>query len=152
MRRNNRFVFQQENARPHIARLSVNFLQANNVKTLSWPSRSPELTPIEHIFDMLNRRIRDNHYPFNSLQEFENALIIEWNTIPQYKNQKITSGMQKRCRATITANEAWTRYWHCWSFCESIMCHVLHFVNMEVCKLRGFFCTFMLLFIVVIVW
>ena len=55
VRRNNRFVFQQDNARSHIARLSMNFLQTNNVNTLPWPSRSPVLAPIEHVWDMLNR-------------------------------------------------------------------------------------------------
>ena len=59
MRRSNRFVFQQDNARPHIVRLSVNFLQTNNVNTLPRPSRSPDLAPIEHVSDMLNRRIRE---------------------------------------------------------------------------------------------
>jgi hypothetical protein len=34
----------------------------------------------------------------------------EWNAIPQYKIQIIIRGMQKRCRATITVNGAWTRY------------------------------------------
>ena len=50
MHRNNRFVFQQDNTRPHIARLSMNFLQANNVNTLPWLSRSPDLAPIEHVW------------------------------------------------------------------------------------------------------
>jgi hypothetical protein len=58
MRRSNRFVFWQDNARPHIVRLSMNFLQAINVNTLPWPSRSPDLASIEHVSDMLNRRIR----------------------------------------------------------------------------------------------
>jgi hypothetical protein len=100
MRRSNRFVFQQDNARSHIVRLSMNFLQTNNVNTLPWPSRSPDLAPIEHASDMLN----------NSLQELENALIIEWSTIPQYKIHKIIRGMQSKFRATIIANGTWTRY------------------------------------------
>jgi hypothetical protein len=33
-----------------------------------------------------------------------NAIIIEWNAMPQYKIKKIIRGMQKRCRATIIAN------------------------------------------------
>jgi hypothetical protein len=77
MHRNNRFVFQQGNAWSHTVRPSMNFLQANNVNTLHWPSRSPDLAPIENVLDMLNRQIRENHNPFNSLQELENALIIE---------------------------------------------------------------------------
>ena len=109
MHKNNRFVFQQDNVRSHTARLSMNCLQANNVNTLPWPSRSHDLAPIEHVLDMLNRQIRENHHPFNSLQELENALIIEWKAIPQYKFQQIIRGIQKRCIATITANDAWTR-------------------------------------------
>jgi hypothetical protein len=95
MHRNNRFVFQEDRHRSSLHEL----LQANNVSTLPWPSRSPDLAPIEHVWDMLNRRIRENHHPFNSLQELENALIIvviEWNAIPQYKFQKIIRGMQKK--------------------------------------------------------
>jgi len=84
---------------------SMNVLQANNVNTLPWPSRSPGL-----VGDMLNRRIRENRHQLNSLQALENALIIEWSAIPQCKIQKIIRGMQKRCRVTITANGAWTRY------------------------------------------
>ena len=148
MHRNNRFVFQQDNAWSYTACLSMNFLQANNVNTLPWPSSSPDMAPIEHVLDMINRHILENHYPFNSLQELENALIIEWNAIPQYKFQQIVSGMQKRCIATITANGDWTIYWHCGFMCEFIMCRVLQirkFLNYD------FFCTFMFIFIVVFV-
>ena len=42
-------VFQQDNARPHTARLTTNFLAANNVNTLPWPSLSPNLNPIERV-------------------------------------------------------------------------------------------------------
>jgi hypothetical protein len=76
MHRNNRFVFQQGNAWSHTFRPSMNFLQANNVNTLHWPSRSPDLASIEHVLDMLNRQIRENHNPFNSLQELENATLF----------------------------------------------------------------------------
>ena len=109
MRRNNRFVFQQDNARPHTARIFQEFFTGQQVITLPWPSRSSDLAPIEHGWDMLNTRIREKRHPFNSLQALENALIIEWNAIPSCNIQKIISGMNKRCRATITANGTRTR-------------------------------------------
>ena len=95
MRRNNRFLFEQDNARPHTARLFHEFCTGQHVNTLPWPSRSPGLAPIEHGWDMLNRRIRENRHPFNSLQALENALIIEWNVIPSCKIQKVIRGMHK---------------------------------------------------------
>ncbi|GFX16024.1 transposable element Tcb1 transposase [Trichonephila clavipes] len=43
--------FQQDNARPHTARVSQDFLR--HFQTLPWPSHSPDLSPVEHVFDQL---------------------------------------------------------------------------------------------------
>ncbi|GFW79094.1 transposable element Tcb2 transposase [Trichonephila clavipes] len=43
--------FQQDNARPHTAKVLQDFLRT--VTTLSWAARSPDLSPIEHIWDYL---------------------------------------------------------------------------------------------------
>ncbi|GFV84223.1 transposable element Tcb2 transposase [Trichonephila clavipes] len=48
-------IFQQNNARPHIARMSQDCL--HTVTTLPWPARSPDLSPIEHIWDHLGWRV-----------------------------------------------------------------------------------------------
>ena len=41
-------VFQQDNARPHTARITVAYFNNQNIRTLPWPSLSPDLSPIEH--------------------------------------------------------------------------------------------------------
>ncbi|GFW66955.1 transposable element Tcb2 transposase [Trichonephila clavipes] len=50
-----RSLFQQDNARPHTARLSQDCTRS--VTTPPWPARSPYLSSIEHIWDYLGRRV-----------------------------------------------------------------------------------------------
>ena len=53
-------VLQDDNARPHRARIVQQFLQQNNVDHLDWPARSPDLSPIEHVWDILGQRVRQS--------------------------------------------------------------------------------------------
>ena len=41
---------QHDNARAHTARATRDFLQQQNIRIMPWPARSPELTPIEHLW------------------------------------------------------------------------------------------------------
>jgi hypothetical protein len=78
-------------------------------KPMPWPSRSPDLNPIEHVWDLLNRCVRSNSANINNLHELRTALIAEWNVIPQRQIQNIILGMRKRCRAVSDARGGWTR-------------------------------------------
>ncbi|GFT91231.1 HTH_Tnp_Tc3_2 domain-containing protein [Trichonephila clavipes] len=53
------YIFQQDNARPHTARVSQDFLP--HFKTLPWPARSPDLSPVEHVWDHLKRQMPSCH-------------------------------------------------------------------------------------------
>ncbi|GFV40904.1 transposable element Tcb2 transposase [Trichonephila clavipes] len=61
-------IFQQDNSRPHKARVSQDSLRTDT--SLPFPSQSPDLSPIEHIWDHLGRRV--GH--FTSLNELEAKL------------------------------------------------------------------------------
>ena len=54
-------TFQQDNARPHVARICMDFLATNHVNVLPWPAYSPDLSPIEHIWDIIDRKVRACH-------------------------------------------------------------------------------------------
>ncbi|XP_046581192.1 uncharacterized protein LOC124288669 [Haliotis rubra] len=55
------FIFQDDNARAHRARVVIDHLWQNQIQTLPWPAMSPDLSPIEHLWDMLVRRVEGRH-------------------------------------------------------------------------------------------
>ena len=60
-------IFQHDNARPHTARHTQNILHIHNVSVLQWPARSPDLSPIEHLWDHLGRQVRERHVSTTSI-------------------------------------------------------------------------------------
>uniref|UniRef100_A0A803K0Y4 Tc1-like transposase DDE domain-containing protein n=1 Tax=Xenopus tropicalis TaxID=8364 RepID=A0A803K0Y4_XENTR len=51
------FLLMQDNARPHVARVCQQFLQDEGIDAMDWPACSPDLNPIEHIWDIMSRSI-----------------------------------------------------------------------------------------------
>ena len=76
------YLFQQDNARAHSAVLTQNFLQANGIHVLDWPVLSPDLAPIEHLWDELGRRIHNPQRQLTNVNELQIALRQEWNNMP----------------------------------------------------------------------
>ena len=54
----NNGISQDDNTRLHRARIVDRFLQANNVRRLEWPAMSPDLSCIEHMWDVLGRAVQ----------------------------------------------------------------------------------------------
>ncbi|GFT09294.1 transposable element Tcb1 transposase [Trichonephila clavipes] len=53
-------IFEQDNARPHMARSVQELFFTHQIELLPWPACSPDPSPIENVWSMLaQRRIRD---------------------------------------------------------------------------------------------
>lgn len=110
LQQNPRTVFQHDNARPHTARLTQDFLDNANVQVLTWPACSPDLNPIEHLWDHLDRRIRSRRVPPVNAQDLERCLREEWQLITPNVIRRLTSSVRRRVRACIDAHGGHTRY------------------------------------------
>ncbi|KAI3368236.1 hypothetical protein L3Q82_007955 [Scortum barcoo] len=73
----------QDNARPHVAGVCQQFLQDEGIDAMDWPARSPDLNPIEHIWDIMSRSIHQRHVAPQTVQELADALVQVWEEIPQ---------------------------------------------------------------------
>ena len=78
--------------------------------TMHWPPYSPDLSPIEHLWDVLDRRVRNRPQPPTTLQTLRLALMQEWNAIPQAEINRLILSMTRRVRAGLNANGGHTRY------------------------------------------
>ena len=73
----------QDNARPHVAGVCQQFLQEEGIDAMDRPARSPDLNPIEHIWDIMPRSIHQRHVAPQTVQELADALVQVWEEIPQ---------------------------------------------------------------------
>jgi transposase len=103
-------TFQHDNARPHVARVVQDFLAQQNVDVLQWPAISPDLSPIEHVWDEMKRRLRRFPNQPLALQQLNQRLVHIWNNIPQAFVDNVVGSMRRRCEACIAANGGHTRY------------------------------------------
>ena len=101
---------QHNNACPHVARVCQDFLANNNIVPLDWPLYSPDLSPIEHLWDELDRRVRRRRDTPNTLGQLRTALLEEWENIPMRTINALVNSMQRRIRAVIYARGGHTRY------------------------------------------
>jgi len=102
------WIFQHDNDPKHKSKHVTAYLQSANVHVLDWPSQSPDLNPIEHLWEELDRRVRSRE--FSRKEEFFNALSMEWGNIPLSCLQKLVDSMPARCAAVIKAKGYATKY------------------------------------------
>ena len=99
------FIFQQDNDPKHSSKLCQNFLKQKSdekiLKIMQWPSQSPDLSPIELVWDELDRRVK-NSSPTSSEHLWE-LLESEWNNLDEDYFKKLTNRMPRVCVEIIKA-------------------------------------------------
>ncbi|GFS56724.1 DDE_3 domain-containing protein [Trichonephila clavipes] len=97
-------IFQQDNARPHTARVNQDFLR--HFQILPWPARSPDLSPAEHVWDQLKRQMPS----CLSVHDLELAVQDLWAHLPQDNIRCRINSLPDRVEACIAAGGGPTRY------------------------------------------
>ena len=95
------FILMDDNATPHRARIVNEYHQQETFERMDWPAKSPDLNPIEHAWEILQRRISNRQNQPNSLQELADTLVEFQTLIRSFPN---------RCREVIRARGGHTRY------------------------------------------
>ncbi|GFW74931.1 transposable element Tcb2 transposase [Trichonephila clavipes] len=85
-----------DNARPHRTLAVEELLESEDITRMDRPAYSPNLNPIEHVWDALGRRIAARlHHPENT-QQLKQMLIEEWVLLPQEMLYQLVLSMRRR--------------------------------------------------------
>ena len=122
-------MFQDNNARPHHARVVTGFLRQHNVNRMDWPPHSPDLNPIDHAWDELGHRLRSNYAPPTNHAHLACMLVAEWQALPQAFFQRLVNSMKWRCTECINARRGYTHYQVLMKLCEFLFWTVCDFIQ-----------------------
>jgi hypothetical protein len=79
----------------------MDYLEQNNINVLPWPSKSPDLNPIEHLWDELDKRVRQRQPPPQTLDQLHQILQQERRTIPRNNVRNLIESMSRRCWSRV---------------------------------------------------
>ncbi|GFX41998.1 transposable element Tcb1 transposase [Trichonephila clavipes] len=71
------FLFMDDNAPCHRTVAAEQLLESEDIERMDWPARSPDLNPIEHVWDFLGRRLAARTLPTVTIRELRLALQDE---------------------------------------------------------------------------
>ena len=86
------------------------YLDDHHIELLPWPAFIPDLNPIEHAWDELNRHIRLRPVVPRTAQELAAALMEVWHVLPQVTLRRHIQSMHRHIQACITAEGGHTPY------------------------------------------
>ncbi len=103
------FIFQQDLAPAHTAKGTKSWFNGHGVTVLDWPANSPDLNPIENLWSIIKRKMRDTRP--NNADDLKATVKETWASIPPQQCHKLITSMPRRIEAVIKAKWAPTKYW-----------------------------------------
>lgn len=94
----NNFIFQQDNDPKHTSNYVKDFFK-DRYTVLEWPSQSPDLNPIEHLWDHVKREVR-KCAPSN-IRELKETVSQIWSEITPEMCRKLIGTMPSRCEEMV---------------------------------------------------
>lgn len=104
------YIFMHDSAPCHKARSVTTFLEDRNVSVLPWPGNSPDMNPIENLWELTKREIAKTE--ITNKRQLVETLIKVWHHDPKLQDNARTciESMPRRLQAVIAAKGDITKY------------------------------------------
>ena len=105
-------IFMHDGATPYTANVTKDLLCLEAVDVLNRPSRSPDLNPIENVWDFIKRELNNPNTIIRNVADLRVEIHRIWNDISQASTRHLIHSCRRRVRAVLAARGDFTRYWH----------------------------------------
>jgi len=109
-RRDNNVTLQHDNAPPHRAYITQNYLADNDIHVMPWPAVSPDMNCIENLWAVLSRALSKAKPQPTDADELFGLLSQEWDRIDEEMVLAHTRSMSRRINALFNVEGGHTKY------------------------------------------
>lgn len=103
-------TFQQDLASVHISKYSTWWMNTHGFKILDWAAHSPDLNPIENLWEHLDTAVRKRESTFSSKEELIMVVTEEWKNLSLEYLHALIGSMPRRIASVIKAKGWHTKY------------------------------------------
>ncbi|GFX09830.1 transposable element Tcb1 transposase [Trichonephila clavipes] len=103
-------IFQQDNARPQVARIVQIFFVNHEIELLPCRAHSPDFSPIENMWSMVAQRLIQITPPAVTSDQLWQRVEAAWSALPQEHIQSLFESMTRRVAAVISNNGGYSGY------------------------------------------
>lgn len=103
-------ILQQDNDPKHTSKVAREYLQQQGIVSMEWPSCSPDMNIIEHVWNDVDRRLRANYGTLGSKDELKSALQETWYLTPVEYIRALYDSLPRRITSLYRANGKNTKY------------------------------------------
>jgi transposase len=104
-------VLMQDNATGHAAKDTLAYIANKGLHPIFWPANSPDLNPIETLWDKIKDYIGEKHPDIHrSYPKLRAAIVEAWESIAHEDILDLIRSMPERCQAVIDAEGWHTKY------------------------------------------
>lgn len=102
------YIYQQDNAPCHRAKIVKEWMKDNGIVTTDWPPYSPDLSPIENIWSHIDRQLHG--IDMDSLEKCGDKIQEIFNNIPVSMCRNLIESMPRRIKMCVKARGGHFKY------------------------------------------
>src|SRR5882757_11012368 len=96
-------IFQQDNDPKHTSKRAKDWFEDHAITVLDWPAQSPDLNPVEHLWQLLKKRVIAYENPPKGVWELWERVEVEGGKISAEECQNLIGGMPRRVKEVMRA-------------------------------------------------